>query len=33
MSAVKEDCMLEDNTGTTILHFWDPLKKDVISGT
>ena len=31
MSAVKEDCVLEDDTGTAILHIWDPLIKDVIS--
>lgn len=33
MSAVKEDCMLEDDTGTAILHIWDPLIKEVINGT
>ena len=27
MSAVKEDCVLEDDKGTAILHIWDPLIK------
>ncbi len=33
MSLVKEDCVLEDETGTAILHIWDPLIKEVITGT
>lgn len=32
MSAVKEDCVLEDQTGTAILHIWDPLIKEVTDG-
>ena len=33
MSAVKEDCVLEDDMGTAILHIWDPLVREVTNGT
>ena len=33
MSSVKEDCVLEDETATAILHIWDSLIKEVVTGT
>ena len=33
MSSVKEDCVLEDDTGTAILHISDPLIRDITNGT
>ncbi len=33
MSSIKEDCVSEYETATVILHIWDPLINDVITGT
>ena len=33
MTTVKEDCVLEDETGTATIHIWDPLYKTIKTGT
>ena len=33
MTSVKEDCILEDETGTATIHIWDPLINNIKSGT
>lgn len=33
MTTVKEDCDLEDETGTATIHIWDPLFKNIKTGT
>ena len=33
MTTVKEDCVLEDETGTATIHIWDPLFKNIKTGT
>lgn len=33
MTSVKEDCVLEDKTGTATIHIWDPLINKIKSGT
>ena len=33
MTSVKEDCVLEDETGTATIHVWDPLINKIKSGT
>ena len=33
MTSVKEDCVLEDETGTATIHVWDPLINQIKSGT
>ena len=33
MTTVKEDCVLEDETGTATIHIWDPLYKNIKTGT
>lgn len=32
-SEMKEDCVLEDETGTATIHIWDPLFKNMETGT
>ena len=33
MTSVKEDCVLEDETGTATIHVWGPLINKIKSGT
>ena len=33
MTSVKEDCVLEDETGTATIHVWDPLINKIKSST
>lgn len=33
MTTVKEDCVLEEETGTATIHIWDPLFKNMETGT
>jgi len=32
MTSVKEDCVLEDETGTATIHIWEPLTNNIKSG-